>query len=137
MRFLLTLLFPLVLIMFNTTPLPAADENSAVYELRTYIAPPGKLAELHARFRDHTCRLFTKHGMTMVGYWTPTDGDDAANTLIYVLAHKSREAATESWKGFRSDPDWIAAKTASEANGKLTEKVMSVFMKATDYSPLK
>lgn len=137
MRSVFIFLLSMVLFMLTALPSHGAEDEGTVFELRTYIAPPGKLDELHARFRNHTCALFKKHGMTMIGYWTPTDGEEAKNTLIYVLQHKSREAAAESWKAFRSDPDWIEAKKASEVNGKLTEKVMSVFMKATDYSPLK
>jgi NIPSNAP len=123
-------------VMSANADLSAAD-GSPVYELRTYIAPPGKLPELHARFRNHTCDLFKKHGMTLVGFWTPHDGDAAHNTLMYVLKHTSRESAAASWKNFRADPVWIEAKKASEVNGSLTEKVTSVFMDATDYSPMK
>lgn len=119
----------------------AADSSSGkdgrCYEMRTYHTPPGKLQELHARFRDHTVKLFEKHGMTNIGYWTPMDkekGED--NTLIYLLAYPSREAREKSWKAFMADPDWQAAAKASEINGKLVEKVDSVFLKATDYSPL-
>jgi hypothetical protein len=113
-----------------------------VFELRTYTASPGNLDALHARFRDHTLKLFGKHGMTNIGYWTPMKGQKGADdTLIYILAHKSVDAARASFDAFRSDPDWIAARKASEerAGGSLTVKdgVKSVFMKATDYSPIK
>lgn len=113
-----------------------------VFELRTYTASPGNLDALHARFRDHTLKLFAKHGMTNIGYWTPIKGQKGADdTLIYILAHKSVDAAKASFDAFRSDPDWIAARKASEekAGGSLTVKdgVKSVFMKATDYSPIK
>jgi hypothetical protein len=113
-----------------------------VFELRTYTASPGKLENLNARFRDHTCKLFEKHGMTSIGYWTPMKGQKGADdTLIYILAHKSRDAAKESFGAFGKDADWIAVKKASEekAGGSLTVKdgVKSVFLKATDYSPIK
>ena len=112
--------------------------DSRCFELRTYTAPPGKLQALHARFRDHTNALFTKHGMTMVGYWVPSDDDKgAANTLIYLLAFPSRGARDKAWEAFRSDPAWTAARTASEVDGKLTEKVESLLLTATDYSPMK
>jgi hypothetical protein len=106
------------------------------YELRTYTAVAGRLPNLHARFRNHTIKLFEKHGMKMVGFWTPVDKE---NTLIYVIEHASREAAKASWAGFRADPEWLAARKASEeeAGGSLTEKVESVFMSPTDYSPLR
>ncbi|MBK8091781.1 MAG: NIPSNAP family protein [Verrucomicrobiaceae bacterium] len=115
-----------------------------VFELRTYITPPGKLDALHARFRDHTMKLFSKHGMSHLAYWTPTDEDKGAGTkLIYILSHDSKEAGIASFTAFRADPDWIKAKSASEAanGGPLTiqpqaEGVKSVYMKATDFSPV-
>ena len=112
-------------------------QSNRVFELRTYTAAPGKLDALNERFRDHTVKLFTKHGMTHIGYWTPADPPLSANTLIYVIAHQSREAAKKSWEGFRSDPEWIKARDASEKDGRLAPKVESVFMNATDYSPIK
>ncbi len=108
--------------------------GSRAFELRTYTAAPGKTAALHARFRDHTNAIFEKHGMGVVGYWIPSDQPDV---LVYLLAHDSRDAATAAWDAFRVDPDWIAAKEASEAHGPLTAKVESVFMSATDYSPMR
>jgi NIPSNAP len=112
------------------------------FELRIYKCEPGRLSHLNARFRDHTVGLFSKHGMTNFGYWTPMDkAQGAEDTLIYILAHKSREAAAASFKAFRDDPDWVAARKASEAKagGSLTAKdgVQSIFMKPTDYSPTK
>ena len=123
----------------NTAPVSAsAARDSRCFELRTYYAAPGKLEALNARFRDHTCALFKKHGMEIVGFWIPTDQDQGAeNKLVYMLVHQSREAAKQSWKDFGNDPAWQKARTESEVNGKLTEKVESVFLSATDYSPLK
>ncbi len=117
----------------SAQPAPAAK----VYELRTYYTHPGKLADLHTRFRDHTVRIFEKHGMTNVGYWVPQDEPAHSNTLIYVLAHESRAAAKKSWDAFREDPEWRKVKAASEANGPIVTKVDSVFMDAADYSALK
>lgn len=118
-----------------------AGTGERVFELRTYTTNEGKLDALHARFRDHTMKLFTKHGMTHIGYWTPTDADKGAGSkLIYILAHPSKEAGLAAFKAFREDPDWIAAKAESEKNGPLTITeggVKSVFMKATDFSPIK
>ncbi|HTK76168.1 MAG TPA: NIPSNAP family protein [Gemmataceae bacterium] len=117
--------------------------NSRVIEMRTYTATPGKLDNLNTRFRDHTLKLFEKHGMTNLGYFTPLAGTKGAeDTLIYFLAHKSEDAAKASWDAFRKDPTWTAAKTASEqkAGGSLTvvpDGVKSVFLKPTDYSPMK
>jgi NIPSNAP protein len=115
-----------------------AQAGNRVFELRTYTTNEGKLPALQTRFRDHTTRLFTKHGMTNIGYWTPQDPKLSQNTLIYIIAHQSREAATKSWAAFRSDPDWQKAAAASEADGKILSKSPeSVFMDPTDYSPIK
>ncbi len=114
-----------------------AQSPKRVFEIRTYTANEGKLFELHARFRNHTLRLFEKHGMTNVGYWGPQDAPLSQNTLIYVLSHESREAAKANWDGFRKDPEWTKVQQASEVNGKLVAKVDSIFMEATDYSPMK
>ena len=118
-------------------PVANAQTSNRVFELRTYTAAPGKLEALNTRFRDHTVGLFTKHGMTHVGYWTPADPPLSENTLIYVLAHQSREAAKKSWESFRKDPDWIKARDESQKEGSLTTKVESVFLNPTDYSPVK
>ncbi len=112
-------------------------QSDRVFELRTYTTPPGKLEALKSRFRDHTVKLFEKHGMTNVGYWVPQEGPLAENTLIYVIAHSSREAATKSWAAFRTDPDWVKAKAASEKDGPLTTKVESIFLNPVDFSKLK
>jgi len=118
-----------------------ADEKAAasekVFEMRTYICNDGKLDDLHKRFRDHTTKLFEKYGMENVGYWVPTDGDDAKNTLVYIIAHKSRDAAKENFKRFGADPDWKRVVADSHRNGPLVKNIKSVFMKATDYSKIK
>ena len=119
-------------------PAPAAPASGRCFELRTYTAAPGKLDALHARFRDHTLGFFKRHGMEVVGFWVPTDPEaGAGEKLIYLLAHKSRAAADASWKAFRADPEWLAARKASEVNGPLTSKVESVFLGPADYSPMK
>src|SRR5271168_5299515 len=121
----------------QTTPVKAAGASGRVFEIRTYTAEPGKLEALHARFRDHTLGIFQKHGMTSVGYFAPTDDPLSKNTLIYILAFPSRDAAKKSWDEFRSDPEWQKVQKESEANGKLVTKVDSVFAEPTDYSPMK
>jgi hypothetical protein len=116
-----------------------ALSGSHVYELRTYVCNDGKLADLDARFRDHTLKLFAKHGMINLPYWHPTDADKGAGkTLIYLLAHDSVEAAKKSFDAFRQDPDWIKARDASEAAGKiLVSPPASVYLTPTDFSALK
>lgn len=120
-----------------TTLLPTATataaEDTRVFEMRVYYAHPGKLADLNTRFRDHTCKLFEKHGMQNIGYWVPLENPE--EKLIYVLAYPSRAARDASWKAFMADPDWQAAYKKSHENGELVKKVEAHFMTATDYSP--
>ena len=104
------------------------------FELRTYTVAPGKVEALHRRFQDHAVGLFEKHGIGVVAFWTPTDRTD---TVMYMLAHPTCEAAPAAWKGFSEDPDWVAARTASEKDGPLVTKVEKVFLNPTAYSPLK
>ncbi len=113
----------------------AAGSATTVYELRIYHANEGKLDNLLKRFREHTTRLFEKHGMKNIAYWTPLDDPLKGKTLIYILAHPSREAATSNWKAFGEDPEWQKVRDASEVDGKLVEKVDSTFMVLTDFSP--
>lgn len=114
----------------------ALDAQSAVYELRIYYPAPGKLSALNARFREHTLKLFAKHGMRNVAYWNEQPTRKAPEgRLVYVLAYPSREARDASWKAFGEDPEWRAVVAASEAGGKLVTKVDSVFMNLADYSP--
>ncbi len=115
-----------------------APQTARVFEIRTYYTFPGRLDALHKRFREHTMKMFEKHGMTNVAYWTPQDSPAKDNTLIYVISHASREAAKKNWAGFSADPEWKAIAAASEADGgKIVEKVVSVYMDATDFSPMK
>ncbi len=111
--------------------------DTRVFELRIYHAAEGKMKALHARLRDHTCALFKKHGMTIIGFWSPIDDTEAEKKLYYILSYPSKEAADKSWKAFREDPDWIKAKDESEKDGTLVTKVDSVYLNPTDYSPMK
>jgi len=113
--------------------LPAADKSdSSIYELRRYTTAEGKLPALHKRFREHTLKLFKKHGMTNVIYWTP---ENQKNTLIYLLKHDSVDAAKKSFAAFRTDSAWQKAFKESRKNGPLVTKVESTYLKPTDYSP--
>jgi hypothetical protein len=118
----------------------AAQDNggsmaATVYELRVYHAPPGKLPELLTRFREHTVKIFDRHGLKSVAYWTPVDEPGKSDTLIYILRHTSREAAAANWKSFQDDPEWKSVRDKSEANGKIVDKVDSTFIALTDFSP--
>jgi len=110
------------------------QSSSTVYELRVYHANPGKLDDLLRRFRDHTTKLFERHGMKNVAYWVPLDEPAKSATLIYILEHPSREAAATNWKAFQDDPEWKSVRDKSEENGKLVDHVDSTYMVLTDFS---
>ena len=128
--------FTIALALFVCALMPQAraQTTNRVFELRTYTTHAGKLDDLLVRFRNHTTKLFEKHGMTNIGYWVP---NEQPNTLVYVLAYPSRDVATKAWDAFRKDDVWITARKASEANGPIVEKVVSVFMSPADFSALK
>jgi hypothetical protein len=123
------------------TPEPvaqAAQGSDRVFEMRTYTTNEGRLPALQTRFRDHTLNFFKKYDMTSIGYWVPMDGPTAQTTLVYILSHPSREAAAANWKKFSSDPEWRKVVQASQVDGTiLARQPESVFLKATDYSPIK
>ena len=136
-----TVLFATVILIFAALACsqPArADSHEPggrVFEMRTYTTTPGKLENLHTRFRDHTSALFVKHGMSLIAYWTPSE---KPNTLVYVLAYPDRKSREASWKAFMDDPEWKEAwaESKEKAGGPIVTKVESVFMSATDYSPI-
>ncbi len=124
---------------FMTSPqiTTAAEPENRFFELRIYTTHPGKLDALHARFRDHTIRIFKKHGMQIVGFWTPTEGEEANNTLVYMLAYPDADAREKAWKAFRDDPEWQKAYADSRKDGPIVMKVENKFLTPTDYSPIK
>ena len=130
--------FLAALITSLVTSLCAAEDSNRIFELRTYYANEGKLDALHARFRDHTCELFEKHGMRNVGYWVPVKNE--SNALIYIVSHEDRKAAQESWGAFLKDPAWEAARKASQVDGPILLKkggVQSTLLVPVDYSAMK
>ncbi len=134
------ILLSLFLATLAATSDVSAQENSAatpVFELRTYTTHPGRLDALIRRFRDHTTRLFERHGMVNVGYWVPQDEPLSENTLVYVLEHDSREAAMESWAAFGADPEWQTARAASQEDGDIVDNVVRVFMDPTSFSAIR
>lgn len=115
-------------------PLNAAEPAAPrCYELRVYYAAEGKLDALNARFRDHTCALFTKHGMTNIGYWMPLENPQ--RKLYYILSFPDRKARDASFKAFGADPEWKKAFAESEKEGRLVTKMESTFLLTTDFSP--
>jgi hypothetical protein len=125
------------LLLFLLLSAGFAAAQDRVYELRTYTCNDGKLEALKARFRDHTIAIFKRHNMESIGYWVPQDPERSKNTLIYILAHPSREAATKNWAEFNADPEWQKVRKESEAAGPIVQKTESVFMSPTDFSALK
>lgn len=121
--------------VFTFTPALAADDTP-VFELRVYTAPPGKMPELLARFENHTTKIFERHGMINVGYWLPVEQKEE-DKIYYILKHKSRIAAEASWKAFGADPEWIKVSTESEANGPIVSHVESTFLTSTEFSAIK
>lgn len=122
--------------LLSVSPHSSAQEAGKVFELRTYTATPGNLNKLHARFRDHTTRIFAKHGMKVVGYWTPSEGEESNDTLVYILEHASRSAADASWQAFIADPEWDRVSKASNADGPILQGIERQYLRATEYSPL-
>ena len=108
-----------------------------IYELRTYWAAPGKIEDLHNRFRNVTMNVFKRHNMQVVGFWTPSPATAESGDLVYLMAFEDAAAKDKAWDAFRVDPDWVAGKAASEVNGTLVSKLTSVLLKTTDYSPLR
>src|SRR5215471_12135882 len=111
--------------------------SDRVYELRVYHTLPGRLSQLESNFRDHNVAYLKKHGIESVGYWTPQDSPASENTLLFIVAHDSREAAEQHWNEFRSDPEWKKLAQASLASGEIVEKIDSTFLTPTDFSPMK
>jgi hypothetical protein len=136
MRFLRNWVRILLAVVLATWAVSTLADGPTVFELRTYTTHEGRLPALEARFRDHTMALFEKHGMRNVGYWIPVD---RPNTLIYIIAHDGEDAIAGNWKAFASDPEWQAAYRDSVADGPILveDGIVSQFMTAADYSPLK
>jgi len=105
--------------------------------MRTYYAHPGRMKALHERFRSHTCKLLEKHGMTLIGFWSPIDSKHSEEKMVYILAYPNKASADRSWAAFRADPDWVKARDASEKDGPIVAKVESVYLNPTDYSAIK
>ncbi len=121
----------------TASPAPTIQAADRIFELRTYTAPEGKLDDLLARFRNHTLRIFEKHGMTNVGYWLPQDETLRQNTLVYLLAHPSREAGEQAWRNFAADPEWQRVSEESQRDGRIVAGVQRMWLDAADFSPMK
>jgi hypothetical protein len=114
-----------------------ADSNR-VFEMHIYHTLPGKAPALEAQFRDTTSKLLAKHDLKIVGYWVPEETPAWDNTFIFLVAHSSREEAKKNWDAMRADPDFQELmKKNSEQASKLVEKVDVLYMRPTDFSPMK
>ena len=132
------LAFGVLTVVARASKQEPSSGKERVFEMRTYYTLEGRLPALNKRFREHTCDLFKKHGMDLIGFWTPIDEKQGKNNkLIYILAYPSREAAAASWKAFQTDPEWIKARDASEKDGKIVDHIESVYLNPTDYSLVK
>lgn len=107
-----------------------------IYELRVYRALPGRMPALLARFREHTCALFEKHGITNIGYWTNAIGG-RNDELLYLLAYEDLAARDAKWSAFQADPEWQRVKAESERDGLIIEHFENRILAPTDFSPLK
>ncbi|MEQ1855040.1 MAG: NIPSNAP family protein [Longimicrobiales bacterium] len=121
----------------QASPLTTLQAADRVFELRTYTAPEGKLDALQTRFRDHTMRIFERHGMTNVGYWLPQDTTLRQNTLVYLLAHPSRAVADQAWRDFAADPEWQRVSEESQRDGRIVSQVVRMYLDPTDFSPMR
>lgn len=122
----------------EAAPSPSLKSTGRLLELRTYYAMPGKLEDIHKRFRDHTLQIFAKHGMTVVGFWGPVyKKDGSEDRLVYMLSFKDRADRDAKWKAFGADPEWQKVSKESEVNGKIVQKVENIFLYDTDYAPSK
>ena len=129
-------------VFMNAADLPvkigaSEKEPERVFELRTYYPSAGKLSNLLTRFRDHTIRIFKKHDMQSIGYWTTAETGGDQPKLLYILAHAGEEQAKTSWDAFRADPRWIKVKADSEKDGKIVDKTESVFLRPLPFSKIK
>ena len=123
---------------YTPIPKPNMPDKPVVFELRIYHTHPGRLANLNARFRDHTMRIFEKHNMHNIIYMEPLEEEQGAGKdLVYFITHSNQLEAKSSWDAFRADPDWVAAKSASEESGPIVDSIDSIFMRPTDYSPIR
>ncbi len=114
-----------------------ANGADRLFELRTYFCLPGRYPNIVARFKNHTVKLFEEHQMENIAYFKSEEPNAAQPNLVYLVAHKNQEAATKSWAEFVADPKWIAARDASEKDGKIIEKIESVFLKPLSFSKIK
>ncbi|MDA1191304.1 MAG: NIPSNAP family protein [Candidatus Poribacteria bacterium] len=107
-----------------------------VYEQRNYIIPPGRMGDILSRFRDHTMGIFPRHGIEVVGFWVTDLGERSHGELMYLCRFEDLNARQAAWDSFRQDPEWIAVRKTTEANGPIVQQVDVKILAATDFSPL-
>ena len=117
---------------------PSSGPLNQVFELRTYAQLPGRNPAILARFRDHTMKIFKSHDIKNIAYFTTIEKDPTVQSkLVYLVAHPSEDAAKANWAAFGNDPKWKKASADSEIDGKIIEKIESVFMTPTAFSTIR
>lgn len=113
------------------------SEPSGIFQLRTYHLLPGRLDAIKTRFRDHTQALFEKQGLSNYPYWITVEKDGSQSKLVYLIGHQSKDEFNAAFGRFVADPEWIRVRDASEASGKIVEKIDATFFKPLPFSPMK
>ena len=107
-----------------------------IYELRVYHCMTGRLPALVKRFETVTVALFEKHGIRQVGFWTVAIGQSNQD-LVYILQWESLADRDKRFAAFQADPEWIAARAKSEADGPLVASITNTILTPTKFSALK
>jgi hypothetical protein len=104
-----------------------------IYEIRVYTAVPGRLPDLNKRFETYTLKIWAKHGIQQAGFWTTLIGN-SNQKLYYMLKWESLAEREAKWNAFQADPEWIAARAQTEANGAIVANVENLMVAPTSYS---
>jgi hypothetical protein len=107
-----------------------------IHELRVYHCVPGRLPDLHKRFETTTLKMWAKHGIRQVGFWTELIGP-SSQALHYLLEWESLGEREARWSAFTADPEWVAARAESEKNGPIVERIENRILAPTPYSQLR
>jgi hypothetical protein len=133
---LLVMTFTAGLFIGQATVARAAG-NNGVLEIRTYTTNDGRLPALVERMGHGEGKVFERLGMKPVGFFVAAEAPKSQNTFVYILSHESVEKAKENWAKFRDDPEWKEIRQRSESAGAIVAKAEAIFVKPTDFSPLK
>jgi hypothetical protein len=112
----------------------ARADSDRVFELRIYHAVPGKLPVMESRFREKTSKILARHNLNVVGYWVADEAPD--NSFVFLFSHESRAEAKKNWDAFRLDPEFQDVAKSEQAE-KTLEKADIIWLRPTDFSPMK